>query len=189
MFSSRNSRNLLNDLCPTSRDGLLGVRTLSSAEGLAMIIKTALGLELRMSSLAAMLIYVSSRVHVYLVDWSMSLSKSRKNIISIPCEMWRMRKRIRLRLCRSSFPNCSQRPKTEMSASGRIVTAEIKWFPLSSLKAVQQSNLQVRHRRHRLLDVVQRVNNVQFHQQTSLLQISSEILNQSSKVHLCPMPQ
>ena len=33
-----------------------------------MIIKTALGLELRMSSLAAMLIYVSSRVHVYLVD-------------------------------------------------------------------------------------------------------------------------
>ena len=29
-----------------------------------MIIKTALGLELRMSSLAAMLIYVSSRVHV-----------------------------------------------------------------------------------------------------------------------------
>ena len=29
-----------------------------------MIIKTALELELRMSSLAAMLIYVSSRVHV-----------------------------------------------------------------------------------------------------------------------------
>ena len=68
LFSSRNSPNLLNDLGPTSRDGLLGVRTLSSAEELGMIIKTALGLELRMSSLAAMLIYVSSRVHVYLVD-------------------------------------------------------------------------------------------------------------------------
>ena len=68
LFSSCNSPNLLNDLCPTSRDGLLGVRTLSSAEGLGMIIKTALGLELRMISLAAMLIYVSSRVHVYLVD-------------------------------------------------------------------------------------------------------------------------
>ena len=65
LFSSRNSPNLLNDLCPTSRGRLLGVRTLSSAEGLGMIIKTALGLELRMSSLAAMLIYVSSRVHVY----------------------------------------------------------------------------------------------------------------------------
>ena len=49
-----------------------------------------------------------------------------------------------------------------MSASGRIVTAEIKSV-VSSLKAVQQSNLQVRHRRHRLLDVVQRVNNVLFH--------------------------
>ena len=68
LFSPRKSPNLLNDLYPTSRDGLLGVRTLSSAEGLGMIIKTALGLELRMSSLAAMLIYVSSRVHVYLVD-------------------------------------------------------------------------------------------------------------------------
>ena len=67
LFSSRNSLNLLKDLCPTSRDGLLGVRTLSSAERLGMIIKTALGLELRMISLAAMLIYVSSRVHVYLV--------------------------------------------------------------------------------------------------------------------------
>ena len=33
-----------------------------------VIIKTALGLELRMISLAAMLSYVSSRVHVYLVD-------------------------------------------------------------------------------------------------------------------------
>ena len=33
-----------------------------------MIVKTALGLELRMISLAAVLIYVSSRVHVYLVD-------------------------------------------------------------------------------------------------------------------------
>ena len=68
LFSSRNSPNLLNDPCPTSRDGLLGVRTLSSAEGLGMIVKTALGLELRMISLAAMLIYVSSGVHVYLVD-------------------------------------------------------------------------------------------------------------------------
>ena len=68
LFSPRNLPNLLNDLCPTSRDGLLGVRTLNSAEGLGMIIETALGLELRMSSLAAMLIYVSSRVHVYLVD-------------------------------------------------------------------------------------------------------------------------
>ena len=68
LFSPRNLPNLLNDLCPTSRDGLLRVRTLSSAEGLGMIIKTALGLELCMSSLAAMLIYVSSRVHVYLVD-------------------------------------------------------------------------------------------------------------------------
>ena len=68
LFSSRNSPNLLNDPCPTSRDGLLGVRTLSSAEGLGMIVKTALGLELRMISLAAVLIYVSSRVHVYLVD-------------------------------------------------------------------------------------------------------------------------
>ena len=65
LFSSGNSPNLLNDLCPTPRDG---VRTLSSAEGLGMIIKTALGLKLRMSSLAAMLIYVSSRAHVYLVD-------------------------------------------------------------------------------------------------------------------------
>ena len=44
--------------------GLLGVRTLSSAEGLGMIIKTTLGLKLRMSSLAAMLIYVGSRVPV-----------------------------------------------------------------------------------------------------------------------------
>ena len=35
LFSSRNSPNLLNDLCPTSRDGLLGV-TLSSAEGLGL---------------------------------------------------------------------------------------------------------------------------------------------------------
>ena len=68
LFSSRNSPNLLNDICPTSWDGLLRVRTLSSAEGLGMIIKTTLGLELGMSSLAAMLIYVSSRVHVYLVD-------------------------------------------------------------------------------------------------------------------------
>ena len=68
LFSPRNLPNLLNDLCLTSRDGLLGVRTLNSAEGLGMIIKTALRLELRMSSLAAMLIYVSSRVHVYLVD-------------------------------------------------------------------------------------------------------------------------
>ena len=68
LFSSRNSPNLLNDLCSSSRHGLLGVRTFSSAEGLGMIIKTALGLELRMISLAAMLIYVSSRVHVYLVD-------------------------------------------------------------------------------------------------------------------------
>ena len=68
LFSPRNLPNLLNDLCPSSWDGLLGVRTLSSAEELGMIIKTALRLELRMSSLAAMLIYVSSRVHVYLVD-------------------------------------------------------------------------------------------------------------------------
>ena len=60
LFSSRNSPNLLNDLCPTSQDGLLGVRILSSAEGLGMIIKTALGLELRMSSLAAILIYVKN---------------------------------------------------------------------------------------------------------------------------------
>ena len=64
-----------------------------------------------------------------------------------------------------------------MSASGRIVTA------------VQHSNVQVRHRRHRLLDVVQRVNNVLFHQHTNVLQISSQILNQSTKIHLSLMRQ
>ena len=44
-------------------------------------------------------------------------------------------------------------------------------------------------RRHHLLDVVQRVNNVLFHQHTDLLQISSQILNQSTKIHLSLMRQ
>ena len=44
---------------------------------------------------------------------------------------------------------------------------------VSSLKAVQQSNLQVRHRKHRLLDIVQRVKNVQFHQQTKMRDLES----------------
>ena len=39
----------------------------------------------------------------------------------------------------------------------------------------------------RLLDVVQRVNNVLFHQHTNLLQISSQILNQATKIHLSLM--
>ena len=75
-----------------------------------------------------------------------------------------------------------------MSASGRIVTAEIMWFLLYPVESIQ-SNLQVRHRRHRLLDVAQRVNNVLFHQHTNLLQISSQILNQSTKIHLSLMRQ
>ena len=46
LFLSRNSPNLYYF---TGWLLLLGVRTLSSAEGLGVIIKTALGLELRMS--------------------------------------------------------------------------------------------------------------------------------------------
>ena len=41
---------------------------MSSADGLGVIIKTALGLELRYE-LTAMLIYVSSRVHVRVIWW------------------------------------------------------------------------------------------------------------------------
>ena len=48
LFSSHNSPNLLTDLCTTSWDGCY-YSELSSAEGLGVIIKTALGLELRMS--------------------------------------------------------------------------------------------------------------------------------------------
>ena len=194
MFSPCNSPNLQNDLCPTSRDGLLGVRTLSSAEGLGMIIKTALGLELHMSSLAAMLIYVSSRVPVYLVDLSMSLWKSRKRSY---------RYRVKCEECEKEFDSDYVEAHSRVVHSGRKVrclpvveSSQLKLsdfrsldrlLVISSLKAVQQSHLQVRHRRHRLLDIVQRVKNVQFHQQTKLLKC--KILNQSTKIHLHLMPQ
>ena len=52
LFSPRNSPNRVTDLCTTSRDGCYYSElelTLSSAEGLGVIIKIALGLELRMS--------------------------------------------------------------------------------------------------------------------------------------------
>ena len=59
----------------------------------------------------------------------MSLSKSRKRSY---------RYRVKCEECEkefdsdyvAQFPNCTQRPKSEMSASGRIVTAEVKWFLL-----------------------------------------------------------
>ena len=51
LFLSRNSPNLLTDPLYNFTGWLLlfGVRTLSSSEGLGVIIKIALGLELRMS--------------------------------------------------------------------------------------------------------------------------------------------
>lgn len=103
--------------------------------------------------------------------------------------MWRMWERIWLQLCRSSFLNCSQRLKSEMSASGTVQSSQLKLSVFFSLKAVQQSNLQVRHSKCRLSGALQRVNNILFHQETIMLYMSSQILNQLTKINLSLMPQ
>ena len=78
LFSSRISPNLLTNLCTTSGDGCY-YSEFCRGPGSDNQDRAGTG---NAYELAAMLIYVRSRVHgacINLVDWSMSLSKSRKD--------------------------------------------------------------------------------------------------------------
>ena len=113
----------------------------------------------------------------------MSLSKSRKRSY---------RYRVKCEECKKELDSDYVEAHSRIVHSGRKVrclsVVESSQLKLSgSFSKSSAANLQVRHRRHRLLDVVQGVKNVQFHQQTKLLQC--EILNQSTKIHLHLMPQ
>ena len=111
----------------------------------------------------------------------MSLSKSRKRSY---------RYRVKCEECEKEFDSDYVEAHSRIVHSGRKVKCLVESSQLKlSGFFTKQSNLQVRHRRYRLLDVVQGVNNVFFHQHTNLLQISSQILNQSTKIHLSLMRQ
>ena len=86
----------------------------------------------------------------------MSLSKSRKRSY---------RYRVKCEECEKEFDSDYVEAHSRIVHSGLKVkcppvveSLQLK-LSVSSLKAVQQSNLQVRHRRHRLLNAVQRDDN------------------------------
>ena len=101
----------------------------------------------------------------------MSLSKSRKRSY---------RYRVKCEECEKEFDFDYVEAHSRIVHSGR----KVKCLPV-----VESSQLRLSGISKSSAAVESEVNNVLFHQHTNLLQISSQILNQSTKIHLSLMRQ
>ena len=117
----------------------------------------------------------------------MSLSKSRKRSY---------RYRVKCEECEKEFDSDYVEAHSRIVHSGRKVkclpvveSSQLKLSGFFSKSSAAVESPGQTQEAPLVADAVQRVNNVLFHQYTNLLQISSQILNQSTKIHLSLMRQ